>query len=119
MIPLFSESHKEAQCIETTFFISTCGETSVIHLENWLQKRTSDGSFTVVCFEYFTKLFPLVTREALPLNVHSHFQSKSFTEKKKSTDVFAFQTTRVLFVLCWQGKNKIKSASSKLELVRL
>lgn len=65
MIPLFSESHKEAQCIETTFSISTWEETSVIHPENLLQKRASESSFTAVCLEYFTKLFPLVTREAL------------------------------------------------------
>lgn len=121
MIPLFSESHKEAQCIETTLFISIWGETSIIHLENWLQKRASDSSFTAVCFEYFTKLFPLVTRDALYSLASQCSQSFPHQElyKKKSTDVSAFQTTSILFVLCWQGKNKIKLASSELELVRL
>lgn len=108
MIPLFSESHKEAQCIETTLFISTWGETSIIHLENWLQKRASDSSFTAVCFEYFTKLFPLVTRDALYSLASQCSQSFPHQELYKKNLQMFLLFRQLAFYLFYAGKGKTK-----------
>jgi hypothetical protein len=59
-IPLFSGSHKEGQCPETTSSCF-CGET---HLENRLPNR-NEISLPTLRVEYFTKLFLLVLKQAV------------------------------------------------------